>query len=31
MVQIADLSCEVKIENDIFVSHFGMFSKMMFL
>ena len=29
MVQIADLCCEVKIENDIFL--FGLFSKMMFL
>ena len=31
MVQIADLCCEVKINNDIFVFLFGMFSKVMFL
>ena len=31
MVQIADLCCEVKIKNDIFVFLFGMFSKVMFL
>ena len=31
MVQIADLCCEVEIENDIFVSHVDMFSKVMFL
>ena len=31
MVQVADLCCEVKIENDIFVSHVNIFSKVMFL
>ena len=31
MVQVADLCCEVKIENDIFVFLFGLFSKVMFL
>ena len=31
MVQIADLYCEVKIKNDIFVFLFGMFSEVMFL
>ena len=31
MVQIADLCCEVKIENDTFVSLVGLFSKVMFL
>ena len=31
MVQITDPCCEVKIENDIFVSLVGMFSKLMFL
>ena len=31
MVQIADLCCEVKIKNDIFVSLVGLFSKVMFL
>ena len=31
MVQIADLCCEVKIENDIFVSLVGLFSEVMFL
>ena len=31
MVQIADLCCEVKINNDIFVFLFGMFSEVMFL
>ena len=31
MVQVADLCCEVKIENDIFVSHVTIFSKVMFL
>ena len=31
MVQVADLCCEVKIENDIFVFLFGLFSKLMFL
>ena len=29
MVEIADLCCEGKIENDIFVSLVGMFSKVM--
>ena len=31
IVQIADLCCEVKIKNDIFVFLFGMFSEVMFL
>ena len=31
MVQVADLCCEVKIENYIFVSHVNIFSKVMFL
>ena len=31
MVQVADLCCEVKIKNDIFVFLFGMFSEVMFL
>ena len=31
MVQVADLCCDVKIENDIFVSHVNIFSKVMFL
>ena len=31
MVQIADPCCELKIENDIFVSHVGLFSEVMFL
>ena len=31
MVQITDPCCEVKIENDIFVSLFGLFSRLMFL
>ena len=31
MVQIADLCCEVQINNDIFVFLSGMFSEMMFL
>ena len=31
MVQVVDLCCEVKIENDIFVFLFGLFSKVMFL
>ena len=31
MVQVADLCCKVKINNDIFVSLFGVFSKVMFL
>ena len=31
MVQVADLCCEVKIENDIFVFLFDLFSKVMFL
>ena len=31
MVQIADLSCKVQINTDIFVSLSGMFSKVMFL
>ena len=31
MVQIADLCCEVKIKNDIFVSLVGLFSKVIFL
>ena len=31
MLQTADLYCEVKIKNDIFVSLFGMFSEIMFL
>ena len=31
MVQIADPCCEVKIENDIFVSRVGLFSEVMFL
>ena len=31
MLQTADLCCEVKIKNDIFVSLFGMFSEIMFL
>ena len=31
MVQIADLCCEVKIKNDIFVTLVGLFSKVMFL
>ena len=31
MVQIAELCCEVKIKNDIFVFLYGMFSEVMFL
>ena len=31
MVQVADLCCEVKIKNDIFVSLVGLFSKVIFL
>ena len=31
MLQTADLCCEVKIKNDIFVFLFGMFSEVMFL
>ena len=31
MLQTADLCCEVKIKNDIFVFLLGMFSKVMFL
>ena len=31
MIQIADLCCEVKIKNDIFVFLVDMFSKVMFL
>ena len=31
MLQTADLCCEVKINNDIFVFLYGMFSEVMFL